>query len=106
MNGIVQRATSGTAVHHLRNVGDQHHAIERNRGRRRVSEEFDHFVGASLANEQSEEPFGRGEQRQRWNEIRQHQVLHHVHGIEIFLGNVVHGPVASQPQECDHERKC
>ena len=47
------------------------------------------------------EPLGGGHEEERRHRERDQQVLHHVHGVQVLLADVVHRPVGRHPQQGD-----
>ena len=105
VQAVVQRAAVGAAIHQGGNVGDHDDDVVDERGSDGPRQEPHGPVGASLTDEQPEEPLGSGQQRQGWDEEGQDHVLEHVNRIEVFLGDVVHRPVAREPQQQDHDHE-
>ncbi len=102
----MQWATRSASVHQSRNMRGYDDQVVHHCGNYWSSQETYCPVQPPLADEQSKQPFRCCQQCQWGNKVRNRHVLHHVHRIQVFLGDVVHRPVACEPQQQNHQRKC
>ena len=101
----MQWAAIGASIHNLGNMRNHECAVVDNHTNNRSREDSHDFVDSSITNEQAEQPFRSCQQSQRRNDVRENHVLHHVHGVQVLLRQVMHGPVTGQPQQRNHDNE-
>jgi hypothetical protein len=82
-------------------VGQQREAVEQHERGDRPGQLVDPVVDAALAEDQAGQPLRGGEEEQRRHHEREHEVLAHVHQVQVPLADVVHRPVGGDPQQHD-----
>ena len=96
MEGAVLRREA----HYATPVGDRDQAVEDNAGDDRVGQATqDPRRNTVIEDHQPGQPVRRGQEEQGWHEHRDRHVLHHVHRVEVFLGDVVYRPVRRKEQQ-------